>query len=259
MIRRFASWWWSVFRKQSTIGKLIFASVSLCVVCFLCSLPSVILSPSPTPTPQLVAESNPTSEPTQVSATDTPVSTDTPTTMPEPTPTAEPTNTPAATNTPAPTDTPAPTNTPKPVDTPQKSELFCLGQAETSEEMELEQQLSDILGTVERIDGRRVCAYKTDKDELIVDYASFDVAPIGALPILNMEFVDIMKIVHESNIPYGELFITATLPFESENGIEERMVLSIIYSKGYVDSVNYDAYPDVLEAGETLIWHPSLG
>lgn len=95
MIRRFASWWWSVFRKQSIIVKFIFASVSLCVICFLCGLPSVILSPSRTPTSLI--ESDPISESNQVavSPTDTPVLTNTP--IPKPT------------NTPIPTATPNPT------------------------------------------------------------------------------------------------------------------------------------------------------
>jgi hypothetical protein len=82
MIRRFVSWWWGIFSKQGIIGKLIFGSISLCIVCFLCSLPSAILSPSPTPTPQTTetetqAETNTTSQDTSI-AEDTQIPTDTP-------------------------------------------------------------------------------------------------------------------------------------------------------------------------------------
>lgn len=110
VLRRFASWWWSIFRKQSITGKLIFASVSLCVVCFVCSLPSIILSPSPTPTPQpiSVSENNPTSESIQAPARDIPVPTNTPLPTNIPTPMPEPTLTPTPTKIPPPTKTPTP-------------------------------------------------------------------------------------------------------------------------------------------------------
>lgn len=112
-IKRIWSWWLETFKKQNLIGKLIFGIVSLCIICFLISLPISLLSPEPTPTPDTVAEGD--------LPTDTPIPEDTPTPesidTPEPTATPlPPTETPEPTNTPGPTSTP--TETPLPTDTP---------------------------------------------------------------------------------------------------------------------------------------------
>lgn len=92
LIRRFISWWWSVFNKRGTIGKLLFAGVSLCIVCFLCGLPSYIVSP---PSKPIDSEIQSDSTPAKVTAEE-----------------LSPTNAPEPTNTPEPTSTPEPTLTP---------------------------------------------------------------------------------------------------------------------------------------------------
>jgi len=51
IIKRFLSWCIGTFQKQGFVGKAVLVFVSLLVLCCLCSVPIVILSPKATPTP----------------------------------------------------------------------------------------------------------------------------------------------------------------------------------------------------------------
>ena len=99
--KRFASWWLTTFKRQSTRGKAIFGGLSLLTACCLFSFGAVAVLPDATPTPVLeVGLSDEERAELQASATadvtDTPAPTDTvaPTNTMAPTATSEPTNTP---------------------------------------------------------------------------------------------------------------------------------------------------------------------
>lgn len=98
-VNRFARWWSQVFRAQSALGKLIFGVLSLCIVCFACSIPTALIAPPSTPTPEQAQRVEPTATP----ADDEPAAVD-PTDAPEPelSPTVVPTDTPPASVTPQP-------------------------------------------------------------------------------------------------------------------------------------------------------------
>lgn len=101
------------FKKQCTVGKILIASISLIVLCCLCTIPIVIFSPDDA-TPETAERAasdittDPVTDPTQVP-------TDAPTELPTLTPTITATKLPTNTSTPKPTNTPLPpTSTPDP-------------------------------------------------------------------------------------------------------------------------------------------------
>ena len=86
IIQRFFSWYYETFRKKKLVGKVVFGSVSLIVLCCLCSVPIGILSPkSPATATSAVA-----STPLATQVVELPTEVLPPTNTPEPTATLEP-------------------------------------------------------------------------------------------------------------------------------------------------------------------------
>lgn len=230
IIKRFFTWFSETFRKQGIAGKVAIVSVSLLIVCCVCSVPVAILSPT-TPTP----EAGNTSV-GAVQSTAATVQTEEPVELPTEAPTEEPTN------------TPLPSETPEPLEY-------------------LENLVIDILGSSNR-DVPRLSDFiwDTDSSEIVVTFAGQDNFTDDMITRgIQMDIVDILHVIYASDtlLPYNSIAVVATFPLVDTYGnTEEANVVIATYSRETLDKINWDNFLTdnifTVADQDTLFLHPAL-
>lgn len=168
-----------------------------------------------------------------------------------------PTNTPepTATSTPEPSATAEPSNTPEPTDPPPPTETL-------EPEAQLEADIRDVLGNVNRDGVQRIHEIKIQGERLVVEFAlndnfTQDMRARGAM----IDVKDVLKVAAQSDAEFSSVFVAGTFSLVDTlgNASEERVVQAV-YSREILDQVNWDNFltDNVWEIADSVSLHPEL-